>query len=166
MVRSIGRSCGLTSLILMSSVAFAQTTSHSPTHDPTLNKAEDIASQPVRDVDASKTVIPPVLQSAATAPYATGGTATCGQITSSLAELNEALGPDLDTPKETKDNKAGKLAEAGGRAVVNSFLPFRGLVREVSGAASAERRLAAAVTAGYARRGFLRGLKVARKCKG
>jgi CheY-like chemotaxis protein len=40
-----------------------------------------------------------------------------------------------------------------------------GLVREISGAAPAERRLQAAVTAGIARRGYLRGLAGARSCK-
>jgi len=47
---------------------------------------------------------------------------------------------------------------------VNTLLPFRGIVREVSGAAPAERKLAAAVGAGFARRGYLRGLHQARRC--
>ncbi len=42
---------------------------------------------------------------------------------------------------------------------MNSLIPFRGLVREVSGAGPAERRLNAAIDAGIARRGFLRGLQ-------
>ena len=61
--------------------------------------------------------------------------------------------------------KAGKLAEAGGKTIVNTIIPFRGLVREVSGAAPAERRLDAAIKAALARRGFLRGVATARKCK-
>jgi hypothetical protein len=38
-------------------------------------------------------------------------------------------------------------------------------VREISGAAPAERRLQAAVTAGVARRGYLRGQAAAKGCK-
>ena len=49
--------------------------------------------------------------------------------------------------------------------MVNSLIPFRGIVREVSGAAPAERRLAAAIDAGFARRGFLRGVLSARGCR-
>ena len=53
----------------------------------------------------------------------------------------------------------------GGRALVNSVIPFRGVVREVTGAAPAERQYNAAVDAGLARRGFLRGVHQTRKCK-
>ncbi len=53
---------------------------------------------------------------------------------------------------ETKENRAGKLAEAGGKAVINSIIPFRSLLREVTGAAPADRRLNAALDASYARR--------------
>jgi len=49
--------------------------------------------------------------------------------------------------------------------VVNSLIPLRGLVREVSGAAPADRRLEAAIDAGLARRGYLRGLAVSRGCR-
>ena len=40
---------------------------------------------------------------------------------------------------------------------MNGPIPFRGIVREVSAAAAQQRRLAAAVNAGYARRGYLHG---------
>ena len=63
---------------------------------------------------------------------------------------------------QTNENRASKIAEAGGKTIVNSLIPFRGLVREVSGAAPAQRRLNAAIDAGYARRGFLRGLAKAK----
>jgi hypothetical protein len=49
--------------------------------------------------------------------------------------------------------------------VVNALIPFRGIVREITGAAPAQRRLNAAIDAGYARRGFLRGLHYARHCR-
>ena len=49
--------------------------------------------------------------------------------------------------------------------MVNSLIPFRGVVREVSGAAAADRRLTAATQAGFARRGFLRGVHQTRGCR-
>ncbi|MEG3125618.1 hypothetical protein [Sphingomonas sp. GB1N7] len=121
--------------------------------------AGDIASQPVRDVGIAKTSIPPVLKSAAAAPYAQ--LKSCAHLNSAIRELTGALGPDLDSGSTAP--RAG-IAEVGGRAVVNSLIPFRGVVREVSGAAPAQRRLDAAISAGYARRGFLRGLKIAKRC--
>jgi len=128
----------------------------------TLNKAGDIASQPVRDVGINKREIPEVLQRSADDPYATETVRTCAQISSAMRELNEVLGPDYEPGRTTRENRVGRLAEAGGKTVVNAFIPFRGLVREVSGAAPAERRYNAALDAGLVRRGFLRGLAVAK----
>jgi hypothetical protein len=124
-----------------------------------------IASQPARDVGATKTVVPPVLQKAISNPYSLTGLGNCAQLRSAMQGLNAALGPDFTTGTATNENRASKIAEAGGRSVVNAFIPFRGLVREVSGAAPAQRRLNAAMDAGYARRGFLRGIATQRRCK-
>ena len=130
--------------------------------DSTLDKAGRIASQPARDVGAAKTKIPPILQAAAANPYSRTATKTCRQILTEIAQLTEVLGPDFGTPK--KENEAGQIAQAGGETVVNSLIPFRGVVREVSGAAAADRRLTIATQAGFARRGYLRGLQTARHC--
>lgn len=121
-----------------------------------------IVSQPVRDVGIEKTKIPPLLVEVSEDPYGTRGTASCAQIASSIAALNDVVGPDFSTTPATNKRNIAKM---GGAAVVNSLIPFRGLVREVSGAGPAERRLNAAIDAGFARRGFLRGLQSARKCK-
>ena len=133
--------------------------------DETLDKAGDIASQPVRDVGIAKTKIPPVLSEAAKNPYAPPSGKKCAGIIADITTLNEALGPDFSANEEENENRAGKIAEAGGKMIVNSLIPFRGLVREVTGAAPAERRLQAAIGAGLARRGYLRGLAETRHCK-
>ena len=86
-------------------------------------------------------------------------------MTQALADLDEVLGPDYMVERLTVENKKAKIAEAGGRAVVNSIIPFRGIVREVTGAAAADRAMASAVDAGIARRGFLRGLSTAQGCE-
>ena len=78
-----------------------------------------------------------------------------------LGELDRALGPDFDDAPQKGDS----IAKAGGKAVVNSIIPFRGVVREISGAAAADRRLAAATDAGIAQRGFLRGVYQTRRCR-
>jgi hypothetical protein len=131
----------------------------------TEKRAGEIATQPVRDIGVQKIDIPQAIQQAAAAPYSLTGLRTCAQLNHALVELNDALGPDYAGSVTLHEDKAGKLAEAGGKAVVNTFIPFRGLVREISGAAPAERRLNAAIQAGYARRGFLRGVATARKCR-
>ena len=129
------------------------------------DSAGRIASQPVKDVGVVRTNFPPVLLAAREDPYSLNGIKTCRQISAAFAELSEALGPDFAAGPAKKENRAGKLAEAGGQTVVNSLIPFRGLVREITGAAPAQRRLNSAIDAGYARRGFLRGLHTARRCR-
>ena len=124
-----------------------------------------IASQPVKDVGVARTKFPPVLLAAHDDPYSLKGLKSCKQIAAAFRDLSEALGPDFKAGDVKKENRAGKLAEAGGQTVVNSLIPFRGLVREISGAAPAQRRLNIAIDAGYARRGFLRGVYTSRKCR-
>ncbi len=133
--------------------------------DGTMKRAGEIATQPVRDVGLSKKKIPPILVSASNAPYARASGKKCAGISSEIAQLNDALGPDFGQSGGKKGSKVGSIAGAGGEAIVNTFIPFRGLVREVSGAASADRRLQAAVNAGLARRGYLRGVGQARGCR-
>lgn len=124
--------------------------------------AGQIITQPARDVGLEKTDIPPLLVEASKNPYSLTGTGNCAQIASSITALTKIIGTDFSTsPAENKRN----LAKIGGAAVVNSLIPFRGIVREVSGASAAERRMSSAVDAGFARRGFLRGLQSARKCR-
>jgi hypothetical protein len=131
----------------------------------TVKRGGEIVTQPARDVGAAKTTIPPVLQVAHDNPYGLAGLAKCARLRQAITELNDVLGPDYTVSNQKKENRAGKLAEAGGKTVVNAIIPFRGLVREITGAAPAQRRLNAAIDAGFARRGFLRGVAYSRKCR-
>jgi hypothetical protein len=131
--------------------------------DDALDKAGKIVTQPVRDVGIEKTKVDPMLEKIAKQPYAPAG--SCSAIAAELTRLNGALGPDFGADSKANEDKAEKLALAGGDALVSSLIPFRGLVREVSGAASADRRKAAAISAGTARRGYLRGVAVTKKCR-
>ena len=124
--------------------------------------AEGAVMTPVEDVNLKKREIPPVLIAATEDPYARSDTRTCRQVIDALSDLDIVLGPDFDADSETgRRVDAGRLA----KGVVASFIPFRGVVREVSGAAGAERRYNAAVDAGIARRGFLRGIAASRGCR-
>ena len=130
--------------------------------DRTKEDAQDVLSQPVKDVGITKDKIPPALVAAANAPYDLTGLRTCQQIADASRALDAALGPDYPAGGPVDKDSMGKKV---GGAVVNSLIPLRGVVREVSGAAAADRRLAAAVQAGFARRGFLRGVHTAQGCK-
>lgn len=136
--------------------------------DPRLRVAEhtagDILVQPIRDTGLMNVEIPEPLIRATAAPYALSDGVSCAEISAEIAGLSAVLGPDLTADPAQHESRVGKLAEAGGRAAVNSLIPLRTLVREVTGAAPAQRRLQQAVELGYARRGFLRGIYRLRDC--
>lgn len=133
--------------------------------EETSKKAGQIVTQPARDIGVAKTGIPTVLGQAAEDPYSLAGLGSCKRLAQAIFDLNEVLGPDFALGDERKENRAGKIAEAGGKTIVNALIPFRGLVRELTGAAPAQRRLNAAIDAGYARRGFLRGVHSTKGCR-
>jgi hypothetical protein len=129
---------------------------------PAAKVAQDAALTPVEDVNLKRKEIPPVLMSAQDDPYSPQSTRNCSQISVALSELDEALGPDFDSGTEAK---RGLSSTGIAKGVVASFIPFRGVIREVSGAAGAERRYNASVDAGIARRGYLRGIARVKGCK-
>ena len=124
--------------------------------------AEDVARTPLEDFNIDSDEIPEILQTAVRDPYADQGLATCNDIVAEIARLDTVLGADFDIANEDADGgiSRGRVAQS----VVGSFIPFRGLVREVSGANSKQRAVNLAITAGMVRRGFLKGTGQQRGC--
>jgi len=122
----------------------------------------EVAKTPLRDLNIDARDIPEVLQIAARDPYATQGMENCNALVTEIAALDTVLGADYDIAEsDSKD----RLSEGRiGQSIVGSILPFRGVVREVTGAAGNERALRAAYTAGMARRAFLKGWGLGRGC--
>jgi hypothetical protein len=149
----------------VASLAFAPA-AMAQTKEELVDKGKVIASQPVRDFGLQKKDVPAVLVAARADPYTLAGLKGCGQLAAAIDELDGVLGADIDKSNASNGKIAvGEVATGAVAGVVNSFIPFRGVVREVSGAASADRRLAAATLAGASRRGFLKGTARARGCK-
>ena len=124
--------------------------------------AMDVAKTPVTDLNIDKQEIPEVLIAATREPYSLTGLKTCRPLIDAVEELDTMLGPDIDLPQEERDRiSAGRVA----KTVVGSFIPFRGLIREVSGANDHEKAVRAAIQAGIARRGYLKGIGQSRGCK-
>lgn len=123
--------------------------------------AVDVATTPMTDLNLRKDKIPQVLIDAQQKPYATQGLKKCKALVKAVGELDEVLGGDLDLPQAQRDRiSAGRVA----KSVVGSFIPFRGILREISGANDQQRRVQDAIEAGLARRGFLKGMGQARGC--
>lgn len=124
--------------------------------------AMDVAKTPVTDLNIDKQEIPDLLIRAQQKPYDLGGLDRCHALGGAVEELDNLLGPDIDLPQQERDRlSAGRVAQT----VVGSFIPFRGLIREVSGANDHQRRVQAAIQAGLTRRGFLKGIGAQRGCR-
>lgn len=123
--------------------------------------AQDVAMTPLRDLNLARDPIPPLLLTAQEAPYDTTGLKKCRDIGAAIAELDAILGPDLDVMAEEDDRiSMGRIA----RSAVGSLMPFRSIVREITGAADHRRAFEQAIHAGAVRRGFLKGLGQQRGC--
>lgn len=125
--------------------------------------AMDVAKTPITDLNVGRdNEIPPLLLAAVAKPYDLADLGKCRQIATAIGDLDEVLGSDIDLPQEQRDRiNAGRV----GKWVVASFIPFRGIIREVSGANEQDRKVNAAIQAGLTRRGFLKGVGAAKGCK-
>ena len=117
--------------------------------------AMDVALTPVEDLNLRKDPIPPILLQARTGgPYATANTASCAGIAQELGMLNAVLGEDYDTAEATGRELT---PEEVAQKVVAYLIPFRSVIREVSGANKHEWEFRQAISAGLMRRAYLKG---------
>jgi hypothetical protein len=124
--------------------------------------ATEVAKTPLRDLNIDARDIPEILQAAVRNPYAVPGRGRCNDLVTEIAALDMELGADYDI---AEDDGKDRLSEGRiGQSIVGSVIPFRGILREVTGAASNDRALRAAFTAGMARRAFLKGLGQGKGC--
>lgn len=115
-------------------------------------------SQPFRDLGLVQENAPAVVLKAAAHPYRPSR--DCAEINAEIAELRGVLGLDVDEvdPDEDGAGVAGALITGA------TSLPFRGLIREITGAEDREEEVAEAIVAAMVRRGFLKGEHVALGC--
>lgn len=156
-------STGLVTLSLASQPLCAQ----APNDDrPMINHMENAVTQPAKDVNLKQDEIPPRLLEIEKAPYDLSGISGCRAINTEIVSLRPMLGPDVNEGYElsrTEKRERSVSRVAGG--MLASFIPFRGVVREVTGANAAEQRYREALAAGFARRSFLKGIAHSKGCK-
>lgn len=159
---TLSRICGASALpcgLALAALAFpAQARDDAPVTDDGVDAVE-VATTPITDLNLNSSDIPETLLSAQADPYARLN--SCSTIMLEVSQLDSVLGEDYDTAdwKERKFH-AGRVAQS----VLGSFIPFRGVIREVSGANDHERKLRDAISAGYMRRAYLKGLGEATGC--
>ena len=153
-------SAGVLALLLLTTPALA-TQPETPITQKDLS-ARDVVATPATDLNLGQDEIPALLVAAEERPYTLRGLASCQHIAAEIARFDALLGEDIDLPKE-----GGRRVQPGrmARSVVGSLIPFRGLIREVSGANAHDRALQEAVLAGVGRRAFLKGVGEKQGCR-
>ncbi len=132
------------------------------------------AVAPLTDLNLLKAKIPPVLQAALKTPYGRPQRPGCEAIAGEVLALDKVLGADLDTPATASNpslvergSAAAEDAVVGAvRKTTEGIVPFRGWVRQLTGAERDAKEVAAAVAAGAVRRAYLKGLGQAQGCSG
>lgn len=134
--------------------------------DPANIRASDVMLSPLSDVNIRKRAIPPALVAALANPYDLKGLKTCAGYTTAIMDLDVALGDDIDvaTGQKTDMENVGNSAGVIAKSVIGSFIPFRGVIREVSGANAQQRAWDRALYAGSVRRAFLKGMGQSKGC--
>ena len=121
----------------------------------------DAARTPMTDLNLSRTEIPALLAEAQQRPYSLQGLSSCDQLKRAVGELDGVLGPDMDLPQAERARlSGGRIAQWA----VGRFIPFRGLIREISGANKQQREVEEAIQSGLVRRAFLKGVGAAKRC--
>jgi len=121
----------------------------------------DVMLTPLSDLNLSKDPIPPVLVRAHGAPYDDVGLTDCGDVLQQIGNLDAVLGEDFDTARREHE---GASPERMAQNVLAGFIPFRGVIRHLSGADRHAWEFKEAITAGLARRAFLKGLGLGMGC--
>lgn len=158
-------STALAGVVLLGSWGTAVLAETPNTEKPMLHHAERAVVQPAKDVNLHKDKIPRRLLEIQRAPYDLTNLEGCRAVTAEIASLRPLLGPDVnEDPKLTKAEKRERSVSRIAGGFLGGFIPFRGVLREVTGANAQRRRYRAAYAAGFARRSFLKGIAVSQNC--
>jgi hypothetical protein len=106
--------------------------------------------------------IPDILQKAKADTYAPPAEPICQSLPAEIDALNEVLGPDADQAKLKTSTTTRATRWMGG--AVRGLIPHRDVIRFLTGAGKKDDRLKDAAMAGWARRGYLKGLAKTLDC--
>lgn len=134
------------------------------------NAVGEAVAQPLKDLNLVRAPIPVQLRQVMKDPYAKPERVDCAWLEHEVRSLDLALGPDIDIPSETKSLRTeGSEAVAGLAAsavkdAASDLIPFRSLVRRLTGAEKNAAEMRKALHAGDVRRAYLKGLGLERGC--
>ncbi len=133
----------------------------------------DAVTAPLEDLNLKRENIPQILADAIEKPYDLTGLDHCEAIAAEVGKLDALLGKDFDEPPPPKDDRSmtqkgesmGSNAAVGAvRGAARSIIPFRGLVRQMTGADAHQKQVDTAIQAGKVRRAYLKGVGMNKNC--
>ena len=142
-------------------------------NDDQSNSWGDAVMAPLEDLNLRKKDIPEILTQAVTKPYDLTGLDNCEAIASEVTKFDSLLGADFDEPlspesshslRERGGEAAGDVARGSVRNATRSIIPFRGLVRQMTGAQRHQKDMDMAIQAGKVRRAYLKGVGMNKNC--
>jgi hypothetical protein len=129
---------------------------------------EEAAKTPLRDLNVMPKKIPEVLRDAVSDAYCPPRQMNCRAIGLEVQGLEEVLGEDFDAPPPpppTKEEKRTGAANVVLKGAAGSIVPFRGWVRQLTGAERHAQEVQTAIAAGRVRRAYMKGLGVMMRCR-
>ena len=132
----------------------------------------DALTAPLRDLNLVRKKTPEALLTAAQGPYRLPEAVTCEALSAEIAQLDAVLGPDIDTVAAAMSLSLRGQQLASDAAIdavedlTTGWIPYRGLVRQVTGASKHQRMRDNAEKAGVIRRAYLKGMKAREDCDG
>ena len=181
------QSAFLSHVIIMTLVSFTlcacSNSSASKKADSSMHDIFDAATGPLEDLNIKQKEIPTLLQALLENPYAKPKPMQCKTIKTEMAQLDELLGKSVAYKKHTSgimnaslDNvevpdsdelidSGADMAHDGLMGFIHSqtdILPFRSIIRTITGADDHAKDVALANQAGQLRRAYLKGLAESR----
>ncbi len=161
----------LVALFAVSACSSRNTSSANSAVTHTREGFADAATAPLEDLNLRRDQIPPLLARLSN-PYDLPPEITCDEIITMIRDLDGVLGPDWDTSTPDERLRTEKLADEAAEAAlgavesgVTGWIPYRGLLREATGAAGHMRKYNQAYKIGAQRRTYLKGIGLAMKCE-
>nr|WP_197501425.1 hypothetical protein [Hyphomonas sp. Mor2] len=131
----------------------------------------DAALSPLEDVNLKRAKIPEKFKEIKN-PYLVSVETSCEKIAEEVLELDALLGRDWDIPPPDKKGLSDRAADGASTAFLDTvasgasgLIPYRGIVRTVTGANSHATKVRKAYERGSHRRTFLKGIGLAKGCE-
>lgn len=140
-----------------------------------INQSQDgfseAALSPLEDVNLKRAKIPEKFKQIRN-PYLVAVESSCEKIAEDVLELDALLGRDWDIPPPDKKGLSDRAADGASTAFLDTIasgasglIPYRGIVRTVTGANSHATKVRKAYERGSHRRTFLKGIGLAKGCE-